>query len=124
MFEIFKDFTFEAAHQLAANVPAGHPYSRIHGHSFRVRVTLRGPAQSGSAWLYDFAEIEAELRKLHSILDHNYLNDVEGLELPTLENISAWIWDRLIKPLPTLDRVQVERGTCGEGCIYSGRQTN
>ncbi len=121
MMEIFKEFTFEAAHQLAVNVPPGHRYSRVHGHSFTVQLVLKGEPDPTAHWLVDFAEIERHVKDLHDELDHNYLNDIEGLTVPTLENITRWIWQKLHNALPGLDRVLVRRGTCGEGCIYSGR---
>src|SRR5690349_19307977 len=115
MFEIFKEFTFEAAHHLAVNVEPGHIYSRLHGHSFKVEIFLRGEPNPKTGWLADFGEVEAKVKELRDQLDHNYLNDIEGLEVPTLENISQWIWRKLDNSLPGLDRVLVRRGTCGEG---------
>ena len=121
MYEIFKEFTFEAAHHLAVNVADDHRYARLHGHSFRVEVFLRGEKDKDKNWLCDFAEIERQIAGLRRELDHNYLNDIEGLEVPTLENISCWIWNRLHNALPGLDRVLVRRGSCGEGCSFSDR---
>lgn len=121
MIEIFKEFTFEAAHHLAVNVPAGHPYSKLHGHSFKVEIFMRGEPDSTTGWVTDFAAVERELQAVRQELDHNYLNDIAGLELPTLENITRWIWQRLHNKLPGLHRVLVRRGTCGEGCSYSAQ---
>ena len=123
MYEIFKEFTFEAAHHLAINVEPGHPYARLHGHSFQVEIHLRGDPDKDKNWLYDFAEMDKRIAELRTILDHSYLNDIEGLEVPTLEVISRWIWRRLQDELPGLDRVVVRRGTCGEGCVFSDRRT-
>ena len=121
MYEIFKEFTFEAAHHLAVNVANGHPYARLHGHSFKVEVFLKGEKDEKKNWLCDFGEIERQIGQLRRELDHNYLNEIPGLEVPTLENISRWIWDRLDNELPGLERVIVRRGSCGEGCIFSKR---
>ena len=121
MIEIFKEFTFEAAHQLAVNVAAGHRYSKIHGHSFKVEIFMRGEPDPATGWVADFAMVDRELQEIRQQLDHNYLNDVEGLEVPTLENITRWIWHRLHNRLPGLHRVLVRRGSCGEGCIYSAQ---
>src|SRR5438034_4810352 len=118
---IFKEFTFEAAHHLAVNVSAGHPYARLHGHSFQVVIHLRGEPDKDKNWLYDFGEIDERIAELRVVLDHSYLNDIEGLEIPTLEVISRWIWRQLQNELPGLDRVVVRRGTCGEGCVFSDR---
>ena len=121
MFEIFKEFTFEAAHHLAVNVAEGHRYSRLHGHSFQVQVFLKGEPDEKKKWLCDFGEIEQCVAELRAELDHNYLNEIAGLEVPTLENISRWIWKRLDNQLPGLDRIIVRRGSCGEGCVFHGR---
>ena len=123
MYEIFKEFTFEAAHHLAVNVTAGHAYAKLHGHSFKVEVFLKGEVDKEKNWLCDFATIDARIGALRRELDHNYLNDTEGLQIPTLENISRWIWTRLHEELPGLDRVLVRRGSCGEGCVYSGHSS-
>lgn len=120
MIEVFKEFTFEAAHHLAVNVEPGHPYSKLHGHSFKVEIFLRGEPDPKTNWVADFAEIDRELQLVRADLDHNYLNDIDGLQVPTLENITRWIWNRLHNKLPSLHRVLVRRGTCGEGCIYTG----
>ncbi len=121
MYEIFKEFTFEAAHHLAVNVHPGHPYAKLHGHSFKVEVFLKGEPDAEKDWLIDFGEVDRMLGELRAELDHNYLNEIEGLEVPTLENISRWIWRRLHNALPGLDKVLVRRGTCGEGCAFSNR---
>jgi 6-pyruvoyltetrahydropterin/6-carboxytetrahydropterin synthase len=118
MIEIYKEFTFEAAHQLAANVDPGHPYSHVHGHSFSVQVFFRGEPDPETQWVHDFAEIEEKIDPVRQTLDHKYLNEIEGLSRPTLENISKWIWEQLEPSLPIIDRVIVKRGTCGEGCVY------
>ena len=120
MIEIFKEFTFEAAHQLGANVAPGHPYANVHGHSFHARIVLRGQPDPDTGWVEDFARVDATLAPIRETLDHSYLNDVDGLALPTLENITRYIWDRAAAALPGLYSVTVRRGTCGEGCTYYG----
>ena len=108
-------------HHLAVNVSEGHPYARLHGHSFKVEVYLRGEPEKGKDWVYDFGEIERHIAEIRAQLDHNYLNEIDGLQVPTLENISRWIWYQLDNVLPGLNRVCVRRGTCGEGCVFSAR---
>ena len=97
------------------------PYSRRHGRSFKAEIFLRGEPDPKTGWVVDFAEVDRQLQALRNELDHNYLNDIEGLSVPTLENISRWIFNRLDNVLPGLDRVLVRRGTCGEGCLYRAR---
>ena len=116
--EIFKEFSFEAAHRLP-NVPEGHKCARLHGHSFHVRVTVRGPVDPRSGWVMDFADLKAAFRPLEERLDHRYLNDVPGLENPTSEVLARWIWGELRRPLPGLLAVEV-RETCTSGCTYRG----
>jgi 6-pyruvoyltetrahydropterin/6-carboxytetrahydropterin synthase len=116
--EIFKEFTFEAAHRLP-NVPAGHKCSRLHGHSYRVELHVRGPIGERSGWIMDFADLTEAFNPLRAQLDHYYLNEVEGLENPTSENLARWIWKRLRPTLPQLHQVMV-RETCTSGCIYQG----
>ena len=104
--DVFKVFTFEAAH-LLPNVPPGHKCARLHGHSFRVEVHVSGPLDPHLGWVMDFADLKAAFRPLHDQLDHRYLNDIEGLENPTAEHIAAWIWDRTKAALPALSSVKV-----------------
>ena len=116
--EIFKEFTFEAAHRLP-NVPADHQCARLHGHSFRVELHVRGPIDEKSGWLIDFADIKAAFKPVLAKLDHYYLNDIEGLANPTSENLARWIWQRVAPQLPALSKIVV-RETCTSGCIYRG----
>lgn len=115
--EIFREFTFEAAHRLP-QAPEGHKCARLHGHSYRVEVHVRGRVDASTGWVMDFADIKAAWGPLDKQLDHYYLNEVPGLENPTSENLAAWIWDRLAAALP-LSKVVV-RETCTSGCVYRG----
>jgi 6-pyruvoyltetrahydropterin/6-carboxytetrahydropterin synthase len=118
--EIFKEFTIEAAHRLP-NVPPGHKCARLHGHSFRIEIHVRGPVGSDSGWVIDFADIKAAFQPLNDQLDHHFLNEIEGLQNPTSENLAIWLWDRLRPSLPLLSRVVV-RETCTSGCVYRGEE--
>ncbi|WP_433330686.1 6-carboxytetrahydropterin synthase QueD [Spirillospora sp. CA-294931] len=115
--EIFREFTFEAAHRLP-NVATGHKCARLHGHSYRVEVHVSGDVDPATGWLMDFAEIKAAFKPLQDQLDHYYLNEVPGLENPTSEVLARWIWERLTDQLP-LSAIVV-RETCTSGCIYRG----
>jgi len=118
--EIFKEFTFEAAHRLPA-VPPGHKCGRLHGHSFRVELRAAGPVGAATGWLVDFAELSAAFAPLRERLDHSFLNELEGLENPTSERLAGWIWARLRPALPRLSAVVV-RETCTSGCVYRGEE--
>ena len=116
--EIFKKFTFEAAHRLP-NVPEGHKCSRLHGHSFVVTAYLSGPVGEKTGWVIDFADIKQVLKPIIEQLDHFYLNEIHGLENPTSENIARWIWRQSKPGLPQLNKLCVHE-TCTSGCVYQG----
>jgi 6-pyruvoyltetrahydropterin/6-carboxytetrahydropterin synthase len=116
--EIYKEFTFEAAHRLP-HTPEGHKCRRLHGHSFRVFVHVRGPVGERSGWIMDFADLKTAWQPLHDLLDHQYLNEVAGLDNPTSEVLAKWVWARLKPTLPGLALVEVKE-TCTSGCLYRG----
>lgn len=116
--EIFKEFTIEAAHWLP-NVPEGHKCGRMHGHSFRVQVYVRGPLDPRLGWVMDFAEVKAAFQSIEDQVDHRCLNEVAGLENPTSENLARWLWKKLLPMLPALSKIVV-RETCTSGCAYRG----
>jgi 6-pyruvoyltetrahydropterin/6-carboxytetrahydropterin synthase len=115
---LFKEFTFEAAHRLP-NVPAEHKCSRLHGHSFVVKISVDGEVGETTGWVMDFGEIKVAFKPILERLDHYYLNDIPGLENPTSENLARWIWKELIATLPQLSEIEI-RETCTSGCIYRG----
>lgn len=120
--EIFKIFGFEAAHFLP-HVPAGHKCRRMHGHSFRVEVYVAGAVDPETGWVMDFADLKACFEPLEDRLDHRLLNEIEGLENPTSENLARWIWRELKPGLPGLSQLIV-RETCTAGCIYRGEDAS
>ncbi|MHB1951229.1 MAG: 6-carboxytetrahydropterin synthase QueD [Acidiferrobacteraceae bacterium] len=116
--EIFKVFHIEAAHRLP-NVPVGHKCARLHGHSFRVELHVRGPLHPEQGWVMDFADLKRAFEPVRERLDHRYLNEVPGLENPTSEHLARWIWSELKPSLAALARVVVHE-TCTAGCSYEG----
>ena len=116
--QIYKDFSIEAAHRLP-NVPEGHKCARLHGHSFQVRIEVEGPVGEQSGWIMDFGDIKAAFAPIYEQLDHHYLNDIQGLENPTSENLALWIWQQLKPALPQLSSITIKE-TCTSGCIYRG----
>lgn len=116
--EVFKEFTFEAAHRLP-NVAPTHKCARLHGHSFRVGVHLDGDVGDDSGWVRDFADIAGSMEGVLERLDHSYLNEIAGLENPTSEVLARWIWHEISPALPELSRIVV-RETCNSGCAYRG----
>jgi 6-pyruvoyltetrahydropterin/6-carboxytetrahydropterin synthase len=118
--EIFKVFHIDAAHRLP-NVPEGHKCANRHGHSFRIEIHINGPVNPKLGWVIDFADIAKAFQPIHDQLDHKYLNDIEGLDNPTSENLAGWIWQRLQPLLPQLSKIVVQESN-ESGCIYEGEE--
>ncbi len=116
--EIFKQFTFEAAHDLP-NAPPDHKCRRLHGHSYRVTIVVRGELEAEQGWVMDFADLKDAFAECREALDHRYLNDIPGLENPTAERIAIWIWQKLVSRLLGLAEIRIDE-TCTAGCVYRG----
>lgn len=117
--ETIKSYGFEAAHYLP-NVPDGHKCKRLHGHSFKFDVICKGEASTNTGWLIDFGDISKIVKPLiKNHLDHYCLNDVAGLENPTAEELSIWLWNKIKPDLPSLYQIVVKE-TCTSKSIYSG----
>ena len=117
-FEITKVATFDAAHYFDES-PEHRPYARIHGHSFRVEASVRGPAEEPVGWVADLADLDAALKAVAVELDHGLLNEKPGLERPTLEHLCLHFAQRLGPAFPGLSRIVVSRPTLGESCALS-----
>jgi 6-pyruvoyltetrahydropterin/6-carboxytetrahydropterin synthase len=117
--EIYKEFTFEAAHRLP-HVPDGHKCARLHGHSFYVRIYVEDQVDPHMGWVIDFADLKSAFKPVYDRLDHYYLNDIEGLENPTSENLCRWIWQQVKPKLSILSAIEIKE-TCTSGCIYRGQ---
>ena len=117
--EVYKIFAIEAARSLP-NLPDGHPCKKIHGHSFKIIITVEGEIQKESGFVMDFEDINLTFEPIKKIIDHSYLNKIEGLENPSSENLCKWIWKRLFKTLPSLKKIEIKE-TDVTGCIYKGK---
>jgi len=118
--KLSREFTFDAAHSLD-HYPAGHANTRVHGHSFRARVTVEGmPDANGQ--IVDLEEMGRQLPEIRNILAHQMLNDIDGLAQTTLENLCLFIWDNLQNGLPQISAVEVFRDSLGQSCLYQGSQ--
>ncbi|MBK8999354.1 MAG: 6-carboxytetrahydropterin synthase QueD [Myxococcales bacterium] len=115
---LVREYRFEAAHRLP-NVPEGHKCQRLHGHSFKIEIAIAGPVNEQTGWFIDFGDLDAIWAPLYEALDHRYLNDVPGLENPTSEILSRWLWQRIKPQLPELARITVYE-TCDARCEYEG----
>ena len=105
-FELKQHFQIESARFLP-HLPESHPCSRMHGHSFKIILTLVGDLDAKLGWMIDYNEIQAKMKPLLEQLDHRVLNEVAGLENPTSELLAVWIYERALKALPTLKKVTV-----------------
>ncbi len=114
IFEITKTAGFDAAHSLPTGPKA--EYRRLHGHSFQVEATVRGPMRGPAGWVEDLGALDRALKRLAGELDHGHLNDHPGLESPTLERLCLHFAERLKGEFPGLSRVMVSRPTVGERC--------
>ena len=118
MYTITKEFHFSASHQLC-NLPEDHPCARLHGHSFKVDIVVEGECDPTLGWVMDYADISEAFDPLWKQLDHFHLNEIDGLENPTSENIAVWIWNQLQPRLPLLSAIEVAE-TCNARCVYRG----
>lgn len=116
---LVKTFGFEAAHWLPCFGP-GHKCRRMHGHSFKVDVMVEGEVPPERGYLIDFADLKKAIAPIEAKLDHYCLNDIPGLENPTAENLSKWIYDALKPSLELLVMVRV-RETCTSAAEYRGQ---
>ena len=114
-----KTFHFEAAHDLPT-FPDRHKCRRLHGHSFRFDVVVEGDVDPAKGYLIDYGEIKQAAEPVVKQLDHYYLNEIEGLNNPTAENLARWIWLKLKPALPLLAAIIVHE-TCTSGCEYNGK---
>lgn len=113
-----KDFFFESA-QTLPNVPAGHKCGGMHGHSFKLEISVEGEVDPQTGWIYDHARISRAVEPLLELLDHKYLNEVPGLENPTIELMASWFWQRLAEPLPGLAEIVIHE-TPTARCSFRG----
>jgi 6-pyruvoyltetrahydropterin/6-carboxytetrahydropterin synthase len=120
MMEIAYRFGFDAAHRFDT-YPEGHPYRGVHGHSFQVEVAITGEPDLASGFVADLGEVESACSAVRATLDHRMLNDIPGLDKPSLENLCVFIWSALSARFPALARVTVRRDSSGQSCSYTGR---
>lgn len=118
MMELKQHFQIESARYLP-HLDSSHPCSRMHGHSFKIILTLKGPLHPQLGWVMDYNDITNIMKPILQKIDHRVLNEVPGLENPTSELLAKWIYDQVIKQLPLLTEVNVSETPLTE-CIYRG----
>jgi 6-pyruvoyltetrahydropterin/6-carboxytetrahydropterin synthase len=119
MIEITYEFWFDAAHQFL-HMPPGHKYHGLHGHSFRAEIAVAGTPDPQSGFIVDFAQLEAAGEDIRERLDHRFLNEIVGLESPSLEHIARFVWNELKPRFAGLSRVVIRRDSHRHGCVYTG----
>lgn len=119
MIEITYEFWFDAAHQFH-HMPVGHKYQGLHGHSFRAEIAVAGTPDPDSGFIVDFAQLEAAGDSIRERLDHRFLNEIVGLESPSLEHIARFVWTALKPRFRGLSRVVIRRDSHRHGCVYTG----
>lgn len=115
---ILRTVHYDAAHRLP-NVPHGHKCGRLHGHTYTLTVEVTGPVDPTTGWVMDFATLDSEVDLILADLDHHYLNDVPGLENPTVEIQLHWLWGRLKPQLPLLSALTLQEGI-NNSATYTG----
>jgi len=118
MIRVYKEFRFEAAHSLP-HLPKEHKCHNVHGHSYLVRVTVEGDVDPSTGMVIDYAIISQHFKTLvHDVLDHRFINDVQGLRISTSEVLAEWIWKKLQPHIPVTEVEVKETPTAGS--IYRG----
>ncbi len=115
-FELSQKFFFEAAHSLDRKIDA-ESSRRIHGHTYHAEVVISGTPDADSGMLVDLGFFRHEIERIRELLDHRFLDEVQGIGPATLENLCAYILDQLKDALPTLMQVSVERPASGDRCV-------
>ena len=120
MFELSKQFRFDAAHTLNRSINT-ESSRRIHGHSYRAKVTVRGRPDPDTGMVVDLGVLERTMGDARDALDHRFLDEINDLGPATMENLSRWIWDRLSPEVGNLFKISVYRDSSGEACSYWGK---
>jgi 6-pyruvoyltetrahydropterin/6-carboxytetrahydropterin synthase len=115
---LYKQFSFDSAH-LLPNVPEGHKCRELHGHTYHLTIFLEGEVDEERGWVMDFTDLKKAVKPVIDRVDHKYLNDIPGLENPTTEVFSMWLWEQIKPLLPQLKRIELKE-TPTSGVIYEG----
>jgi 6-pyruvoyltetrahydropterin/6-carboxytetrahydropterin synthase len=121
MYELSKQFRFDAAHTLERVIDT-ESSRRIHGQSYRAEVVVRGLPDPVSGMIVDLGLFERALEEARDMLDHRFLDEMNDLGPATMENLSAWIWRKVEDACPGLYRVTIYRDSSGDTCSYFGEE--
>jgi 6-pyruvoyltetrahydropterin/6-carboxytetrahydropterin synthase len=124
VFTISQQFYFDAAHSLET-VCDSEATKRIHGHSYRAEVFVSGPVSQATGMVFDLRQLRKQVEDVQSSLDHRNLDEIAELGLPTLENITVFIWRQMHIDLPArLTSVRVWRNSVGDSCTLSLKEVS
>jgi 6-pyruvoyltetrahydropterin/6-carboxytetrahydropterin synthase len=115
---IYKQLTFDAAHFLP-HVPETHKCKNIHGHTYHLTFYVDGELDKNLGWIIDYSDLKEIIQPVIDKVDHHFLNEIPGLENPTCEIISIWLWNQIKPILPQLKRIELKE-TPTSGAIYEG----
>ena len=116
---VYKEYYINSARFLP-NVEEGHICGSLHGHTYNIKVYVEGEVDKKTGFVIDAFDIDKCFKKVHQEIDHKLLNEIKGLENPTSENICIWIWNKLIKNLPDLSKIEIMENSV-TGFIYKGK---
>jgi 6-pyruvoyltetrahydropterin/6-carboxytetrahydropterin synthase len=117
IYELSQRFYFEAAHSLEREIDA-EGSRRVHGHTYHAQVFVRGLPDPQTNMIVDLGHLNQMITSVRDQLDHRFLDEVPGLGSPTIENLCAFIYDKLWPAIPQLMRVAIERPASGDRCDY------
>jgi len=122
MFELSQSFYFESAHTLRREVERNEADGsrRVHGHTYTAEVCVSGKAHRATGMVVDLAVLRAAIAAVREQLDHHFLDEVPGLDVPTLENLCVFIYKRVAAQVPGVASVSVARHSSGDRCVYRG----
>lgn len=119
MHELSKEFRFDAAHTLTRTIDV-EPSRRIHGHSYRAEIVIRGRPAADTGMLMDLARLDQAMASARDGLDHRFLDEIADLGPATMENLTSWIWHKIAPTCPNLFRVTVRRDSDTGTCSFYG----
>lgn len=114
-YELSQKFYFEAAHTLQRTIDA-EGSRRIHGHTYHAEATVLGSADPITGMVVDLGYFREAIDRVRSLLDHRFLDEVQGLGPATLENLCEFVFMELSKSLSNLIAISIERPASGDKC--------
>jgi 6-pyruvoyltetrahydropterin/6-carboxytetrahydropterin synthase len=118
IFTVSQSTYFDAAHTLRRDIET-EGSKRIHGHTYRVEVSISGTPNPETGMVIDLGIVRQRLNDVRELLDHHLLDEVAGLGIPTLENIAMFVANALSDLQPRVSTVKIWRDGVGDACIYS-----